>query len=432
MAKQLHPNSTSCHTHELPLGNRFATSLPRRQILLHSLGAAFTLLANRPADALGQSPNLKTSPNPTMLRRSSFLWTQAEREYGFAHWDQVFSGRIVETNPVPHPLPTGLAIDQLLDAQPDASDSIENFIAQNKVAGLIIIHKGTIRSEHYALGHSKTGRWTSQSIAKSITSTLVGAAIQDRFIAGLDDPVIKYIPDLIGSAYQDVTIKHLMNMTSGIEWNENYADPASDISRFYTAPITPGLNATVSYMRHLKRAAKPGARWLYNTGDSHLLGVVVSSATRQTLAEYLSAKIWKPCSMNQPAVWATDRTHHELAGCCLSASLRDFARFGQFVIESGQIQGRQVVPQGWFQAASKNQIKIDDPHYGYGYQWWIRNQGSLDALGIHGQFIHADPSRSLVVVIQSAWPEPTSVQRSSDQQKLLRRIVKQIDMEMLR
>jgi len=338
---------------------------------------------------------------------------------------------MVETNSNPNPLPTGLPIDRLLDAQPDESGSIENFIAKNKVAGLIVLHNGRIRSEHYALGHSLTGRWTSQSIAKSITSTLIGAAIQDRFIAGLDDPVIKYIPDLIGSAYQDVTIRHLMNMTSGINWNENYADPASDISKLYTAPIFPGLNATVSYMRNLKRAAKPGARWLYNTGDSHLLGVVVSSATRQTLAEYLSAKIWKPCSMNQPAFWTTDRTHHELGGCCLSASLRDFARFGQFVIDSGQIQGRQVVPQGWFHAASENQIKIDDPLYGYGYQWWIRNQGSLDALGIHGQLIHTDPSRKLVVVIQSAWPESTNTQRSADQQKLLLKIVKQIDKEML-
>lgn len=159
MPKHLHPSSNSCHTHELPFEDRFATSLPRRKILLHSLGAAFIMLANRPADALGQSPNLKTSLNPSMLRRSSFLWTQAEREYGFAHWDQVFSGRIVETNPNPnpHPLPTGLAIDQFLDAQPDGSGCIENFIAQNKVAGLIILHKGKIRSEHYAARPLKDG-----------------------------------------------------------------------------------------------------------------------------------------------------------------------------------------------------------------------------------------------------------------------------------
>jgi CubicO group peptidase (beta-lactamase class C family) len=223
-----------------------------------------------------------------------------------------------------------------------------------------------------------------------MTSTLVGAALKDGFIASLDDPVTKYLPQLGGSAYEGVTVRQLMTMTSGVKWNEDYTDPASGIARFSAEPLEPGVNASVSYMRKLPREAAPGSKWVYKTGETHLLGVLITAATRQPLAEYLSAKIWAPYGMEQPALWATDRTHHELAGCCLLAGLRDYARFGQFVLDGGRIDGRAVVPDGWFEQATRQQAASKNPGWGYGYQWWTTGGGAFAAIGIHGQLIYID------------------------------------------
>jgi CubicO group peptidase (beta-lactamase class C family) len=287
---------------------------------------------------------------------------------------------------------------------------LKDFITEQKVAGLLILQDGKIRLERYALGHSKSDRWSSLSVAKSITSTLVGAAIKDGYIKSVDDYVTDYIPDLKGSAYDSVKIRHLLTMTTGIRWNENYTDPNGDIARFSTDSIEPGMNATVSYMRRLPAEAEPGKKFLYSTGETHLLGVLVSAATHQTLSHYLSSKIWEPYGMEQNATWTLDRTGQELAGCCLQMTLRDFARFGQFVLEDGRINGESIVPSNWFKTATQIQVPLW-PGGGYGYGWWIFNSRSFDALGIHGQRIHIDPSRRLVIAVNSAWPEADSNER---------------------
>ena len=171
-------------------------------------------------------------------------------------------------------------------------------IADQKVAGLIVLQNGSVRLERYALGHSAAGRWTSQSVAKSITSTLVGAAVKDGFIASIDDPVTKYIPTLGGSAYDSVTIRQLMTMTSGVKWIENYTDPSSDIARFYVEPVTRGWSDGELHAQAAARGAA-GTKWVYKTGETHLLGVLVASATHHSLAEYLSAKIWRPTAWSR-------------------------------------------------------------------------------------------------------------------------------------
>ena len=189
------------------------------------------------------------------------------------------------------------------------------------------------------------------------------------------------------------------------------------------------MDATVSYMRGLGREAAPGTKWVYKTGETHLLGVLVSSATGQPLAEYLSSKIWRPYGMEQSASWSIDRTDHELAGCCLQATLRDFARYGQFVLEGGRIDGRSIVPDGWFEEATRTQASTGFAGRGYGYQWWTADDGTFDAIGIHGQLIHIDPARRLVVVLNSAWPAATGRERSSAQRNLLSTIAAAIDDE---
>jgi CubicO group peptidase (beta-lactamase class C family) len=326
-----------------------------------------------------------------------------------------------------HELSQGMPI-AAFSAGGEKENELNDFITEQKVAGLLILQDGKIRLERYALGHSKSNRWSSLSVAKSVTSTLVGVAIRDGYIKSVDDYVTDYIPELKGSAYDSVKIRHLLTMTTGIRWNESYTDPDSDIARFSTDSIEPGINATVSYMRRLPAEAESGKRFLYSTGETHLLGVLVSAATSQTLSHYLSSKIWEPYGMEQNATWTLDRTGQELAGCCLEMTLRDFGRFGQFVLENGRINGESIVPVNWFRTATQIRVPLW-PGGGYGYGWWIFNSRSFDALGIYGQRIHIDPSRRLVIAVNSAWPEADSNRRQFAFTAFLTSVNHEIDKE---
>ncbi len=351
--------------------------------------------------------------NQDSLSRNASKWNKEERE--------VLKGSKV------HELSQGMPIAAFSEGG-EKEKELKDFIIEQKVAGLLILQDGKIRLECYASGHSKSNRWSSLSVAKSVTSTLVGAAIKDGYIKSIDDYVIDYIPDLKGSAYDSVKIRHLLTMTTGIRWNESYTDPNGDIARFSKDSIEPGMNATVSYMKRLPAEAEPGKKFLYSTGETHLLGVLVSAATHQTLSHYLSSKIWEPYGMEQNATWTLDRTGQELAGCCLQMTLRDFARFGQFVLEDGRINGESIVPGNWFKTATQIQVPLW-PGGGYGYGWWIFNGRSFDALGIYGQRIHIDPSRRLVIAVNSAWPEADSNERQLAFANFLTSVNNEVDRE---
>ncbi|PKP98522.1 MAG: serine hydrolase, partial [Alphaproteobacteria bacterium HGW-Alphaproteobacteria-13] len=257
------------------------------------------------------------------------FWTQDQRDAAFRTMEthgKVAVHRIAAGGPV-HPLPEGAPIDLGID--------VDAYMAAQRAAGLIIVQDGRVRLEKYALGYGPTGRWTSFSVAKSFTSTLVGAAVKDGYIKSLDDKVTVYIPDLKGSAYDDVSVRQLLTMTSGVQWNEDYTDPRSDVAQFNLQQPVPGEDITVSYMKALPREAPAGSKWVYKTGETNLIGVLVSSATGKTLSAYLSEKLWKPFGMEQDAVWMIGPTGHEISGCCISASLRDYARFGLFMLGGG-------------------------------------------------------------------------------------------------
>jgi len=333
-------------------------------------------------------------------------------------------------------VPAGDGILELPEGSPIAAFSavgikakvLEDFIEEQKVAGLLVVQDGKIRMERYALGHSDTKLWSSLSVAKSVASTLVGIAIKDGYIKSVDDFVTDYLPNLKGSAFDSVKIHHLLTMTSGVKWNENYTDPDSDVAGFDQDSTVDAMKAIVSYMRRLPAEAEPGTKYNYSTGETHLLGTLISSATQQSLSYYLSSKIWIPYGMEQTATWRLDRTGQEMAGCCLQMRLRDFARFGQFVLEDGYINGKSIVPDDWFKKATQIQIPLW-PGGGYGYGWWIFNGHSFEALGIHGQKIYIDPSRNLVIAINSAWPEADSFERQFAVSNFINSITDEIDKE---
>jgi CubicO group peptidase (beta-lactamase class C family) len=367
-------------------------------ILLVLVAAGGIFWATADKDLRGLISNLPTN-------RDVLFWSIPQRDAAFRAMDRMpilSKSRIIPAGKDVYPLPQGAPLDVGID--------VDAYMKDQRTAALIIIQDGKVRLEKYGLGFNADGRWTSFSVAKSFTSTLVGAAIKDGYIKSIDDKVSDYIPDLKGSVYDDVTIKQLLTMTSGVKWNENYGDPKSDVALFNSHKADPGIDVTVSYMRKLKREAPPGTKWVYKTGETNLIGVLVSSATRKNLSSYLSEKVWQPFGMEHNASWLLGPTGHEISGCCMQASTRDFARFGLFILGGGNAKGKSVLPDGWIAQATTKQADIGQGDAGYGYQWWTMDNSSYTASGIFGQGIFIDPKRKLIIASNSNWPKATDRQ----------------------
>lgn len=355
--------------------------------------------------------------------RDVLMWSQGQRDAAFRAMDRLpILAKAHQIAPSAKPL-------ALPQGKPLVIPGVDDYLAKQRAAGIVILQDGQIRFEKYGLGFGPSGRWTSFSVAKSFTSTLVGAAIQDGYIKSLDDKVSQYIPGLKGSAYDDVSIRQLLTMSSGVQWNEDYEDPNADVAKFNNAEPEDGLDATVSYMRHLPRAHPPGEVWHYNTGETNLIGVLVSSATKKPLAQYLQEKVWQPAGMEAPATWLLSKTGHEIAGCCLQAATRDYARFGLFVLSGGKAGGKQIVPEGWFAQATVKQKDIGTPGKGYGFQWWTYDNGAVAAQGIFGQGIFIDPKRRLVIASNADWTRATKGPEPEAREAFYRQVQQLLDAE---
>jgi CubicO group peptidase (beta-lactamase class C family) len=326
------------------------------------------------------------------------FWSTSQRDAAFRALDRLpflAKHRVVPAGGTPSVLPPGPPLALPLD--------IDAYMHGQRSAALMVLHNGQVRLERYGLDFDSEGRWTSFSVAKSLTSTLVGMAVRDGHIKSMDDKVSDYIAEMKGSAYDDVSIRQLLTMTSGVAWNENYDDPKSDVAQFNNHKPKDGEDAVVSYLRKLPRAVPAGTRWLYSTGETNLVGVLVARATKKTLSDYLSEKIWRPAGMAQQATWILSKTGQEISGCCLQAATQDFARFGQFILNGAQINGQPTLPEGWLSEATNSRTGIGQPGRGYGYQWWTYDNGSFAARGIFGQGIFIDPARQLVIASNANW-----------------------------
>lgn len=354
------------------------------------------------------------------------FWKPEQRSAGFRNMEKIFPTATVKAGGTVFSLPA--AVRPAPDVRfTDGGRTLttDDFMKANNVAGILIIKDGKILTEKYGLGLTRNGRWTSFSVAKSVTSTLVGAAIKDGYIKSVDDPITRYIPRLSGSAYDGATIRDLLTMTSGVRWNEDYADPSSDAAKLKAFGHDSEFDV-VDYMSRLPRETKPGAKFHYRTGDSHLLGIAVANATGRPLNTYLSEKIWKPFGMQADAYWVTSKKV-VLGGSYLSMTLRDFGRFGVFMLNGGKAAGRDVLPPNWTTEASEPLYPTGIPGASYGYQWWVSNDGSYSAVGIFGQSIRIDPARKLVVVILSAWPEAGGLERYKLIEEYVNAVKKAVD-----
>jgi hypothetical protein len=329
-------------------------------------------------------------------RATSLLFlSQDQRDVAFKKMAQLY--------PVRH-IPRSEAVHRLDEAPEDFSDltyavegtgfGLNDFLKMRASRGLIATKNGQVRFEYYADGHSRNTQWVSFSVTKSVTSMLVGAAIKDGYIRSVDEPVAHYLPRLRGTGYENITIKNVLQMASGIAWNEDYADPDSDVAN---AGGANGL-ALVSYLGSLMNVAEPGAVFNYNTGETNLVGEILRAAIGNNASTYLTHKIWQPYGMESDANWLLGGVGGgETGGCCISATLRDYARIGLFAMNGGLLaDGTRVLPRDWMTASTS-------PSKGaayYGYLWWL-NQNEYAARGIFGQQIFVDPKSRVVIAAHS-------------------------------
>jgi CubicO group peptidase (beta-lactamase class C family) len=340
----------------------------------------------------------------------------------FRNQDQVWPHRVIRRGDAVRPLPPhARSLEDLTFEVGGVRLGLSDHMARRRTAGLLILKHGEIALERYGMGNGPESRWTSMSTAKSITATLIGAALHDGAIGSLDDRCEQYLPRLRGSAYEGVTIRNLLRMCSGVTWRYDTGARSEDylLGRAMDRRC-PG--AVLDMICELPRVHPQGVVFNYSTGDSCVLGAVVAAATGRPLADYCAEKIWRPAGMEADGYWQLESEGGlELGGFGVSSRLRDFGRFGQLVLEDGEsFIRRRVLPPGWRDlagqpdcaATSFGRLMPDSPA-GYGYHWWVVpplpggvNNGAFSANGIFGQFIFVNPAEQVVIAIQSAWREP--------------------------
>jgi CubicO group peptidase (beta-lactamase class C family) len=292
------------------------------------------------------------------------------------------------------------------------STSAGDFLAQTDTAALLVLHDGAISYEWYGLTGGPNVPWISMSVAKSVISALVGIAVEEGHISSIQEPISDYVRVQPRSAYDGVSIKDVLQMSSGARWNEDYNDPTSDIYRLAAAM---GDGGTLDeFVATMVRENEPGQVCRYNSGDTQALGALLVAATGRSITDYMQEKLVEPLGISRPAYWLVDSAGMEAAFACLVMTARDFARFGELYRNGGEWRGNQIVPESWVRAsltADADHLQPGCPivgshpmDLGYGLQWWLpaSDSGEFSAIGVYNQFVYVDPSKKTVVVKLSA------------------------------
>lgn len=355
-----------------------------------------------------------------LLRRAYVAATLFDRgviSQHFTHMTAVFPSVPVAPAAAPRPLPAGapLALPARFTAFGQAHDVVA-YLRATGTDGLIVLQDGNVVFEQYYQGHDAASPHISWSLAKSTISAMIGIALRDGAIRGVDDPVERYAPQLRGTAYAGVPLKAVLQMSSGVAFNENYDDDNADVVRLARTLVLGGsFNA---YARKLKKEFPPGTHRHYSSFDTQVLAMVLEGATGRRLPAYMQDKLWRPLGAEQEARWLVDSEGMAMGFGGLNAVLRDYARFGQLYLDKGRVDGREVVPAAWI----RESLDMDAPHLlpragqrnelgiGYGYQWWIPEDAARDymGIGVYNQFIYVAPATRTVVVKLSANPDYTA------------------------
>lgn len=332
----------------------------------------------------------------------------------YSHQDQLLEGRTVRRSATPSPLARAAAEPAIRYRFAGRTLTLDDYLARNPATGLLIARRDaagghTILAERYQYARHDRHRFTSASMAKTVTAMLFGIALAEGRIRSLDDTAASYVAALAGTEYGRTPLRELLRMSSGVAFEEVYPDGA-DVRRLWLetgAQQGPGGAAAV--LPFNRRQRWPGAVFAYSSAETQVLGLVLTAATGRTLADYLHEKIWEPLGAEADANWIVDAAGQEAAYCCLNAVLRDWGRLALMLAGDGRFGQRQVVPREWLiEATSVPPDRPDlavvwpEPRLGYGYQTWIIGAGGarrmFALLGVSGQAIYVDPASGLVLV----------------------------------
>ena len=380
-------------------------------------------------------------------------WNSAEKFVAHRNMHHIFPRDVIES---------GDAV-RVLERMPDISvryvhhgvqEDIDSYFSRTRATGLLVLKNGKIALERYEHGNNPSTRWASRSMGKSFASTIVGVAVQDGYIKSIDDSVCDYIDELKGSYYENVTIRHLMQMVTGGQYVEDHDDPTSDVYRLQGCTFGGRKGAFLELISEIANrpprfGTPPGTVWNYSSMDSVLCGLVAERASGIRPAAYLSQRIWRPYGMEADGFWNTEADGGTtFTGSGIGATLRDYGRFGQFILEGGKIGERQVLPSWWIDEAAKPTKASLAIHKPYGFQWWLHSAEGVNttlaldaattveepvamrggdsmfyALGNSGQMIAINRDENVVIVKWAAWDETTSSKRANEDMALYAAIV---------
>lgn len=371
----------------------------------------------RPAAALVMVLGLLIPPAPAQVSPSQqearrALYGATLNSLTFRHMDEIF-----DTAPVPNGrqvwrLPEAImALDIPYEFEGQRRTTAD-FLERTRTNAMLVIRDGRIVHEIYRNNSGPESRFISFSIAKSITSILIGQAIADGLIGGVDDPVTRYVPELAGGAYEGVTIRQALLMRSGAGFRETYGfGQKSQMEELYENSMVTGRQRFTDLAIGIERSHPPGEFFNYSTLEAGILGWVLERAVKRPLADYMADRLWRPAGMEAPGYWLLDGSPgvgRAWAGAGFNARLRDYGRLGLMMLNSGKANGRQVVPATWVAASTVPQgtePAAPDRVQGYQYQWWtLPDSDAFMAKGVHGQFIWIDTTSRTVIVKLSHWP----------------------------
>jgi CubicO group peptidase (beta-lactamase class C family) len=370
-------------------------------------------------------------------RQGDLIMRRPFNEWTFTHMNRLLPTERIARGDVRR-LPVGerLIPDQVTYSFEGREHTLADLHRRTFTTAFVVLHHGAIVHESYPGTFARPGaRMQLFSVSKSVLSLLVGIALDAGEIGGLDEPVGGYLPSFIGSAYADVTVGELLEMTSGVGGLETWEVADSGIKRFERAVAGGGDVAEI--VRSAPRTAPAGERFNYSTFDSQVLGWVLEAASGQTLAAYAQERLWRRLGAGHDAYyWLTRRRPRTAVGAgSLNTTAVDLARVGQLMLDDGRVAGEQVVPAAWVRrsrGSSLPQLAVGAlgasgyPHYGYANHWWTLGDGVFTALGVHGQYLFVDPAAGLVVVKCSAWPTQDDPRRDAETVAALRALARHI------
>jgi CubicO group peptidase (beta-lactamase class C family) len=353
-------------------------------------------------------PNLPKSDVPVAIQQLRRAMMDSEvNTLTFHNMDQIFTTRTVGRAGPVWKLPRA---DRELDFTYEYKGqqyTPEDFLERTYTNALLVMKDGRIVYENYRNNTNDATRFIVWSATKSLVGLMVGVAVNDGFIKSVDDPITRYLPELKGGGYDGATVKNILQMRSGVDYEERYdfGNPGTAARNHELALVT-NVVRFADAARSIKRKHPPGQVFQYKTLDTAVLGWLLERVTGRTLASYMAEKFWEPLGTERDAFFIMDGAPgvgREFSGAGFNATVRDLARIGLMMLNEGKGNGRQIIPPQWVRDSV--QPGTPGPGPGYGYQWWlVDNSRAYFALGLQGQYIYVNPDTRTVIVKVSYFP----------------------------